>query len=155
MFTNVRLIIVRPMGRRVFLISVASSLFASIAFAWLLEPIAKGIWHAGSESASVWFVHLQDAAFHNAALGKRDWVSTALFLYLFVFVSSGVAAFPIAAAIGVPIGRALRRSRIVRTHRGKVRRGLLTMLGVSTALFVILVLYHFGDLHFWPTWICS
>jgi hypothetical protein len=80
------------MGRRVFLISVASSLFASIAFAWLLEPIAKGIWHAGSESASVWFVHLQDAAFHNAALGKRDWVSTALFLYLFVFVSSGVAA---------------------------------------------------------------
>src|SRR5438034_3597984 len=118
------------MGRRVFLLSVGSSLFASIAFAWLLEPIAKAIWHAGNESASVWFVHLQDAAFHNAALGKRDWVSTALFLYLFVFLSCGVAAFPIAAAIGVPVGRALRRSRIVQTYRQKIRRGLVTMVAI-------------------------
>jgi hypothetical protein len=120
------------MGRRVFLLSVGSSLFASIAFAWLLEPIARAIWHAGTETALVWFVHLQDAAFRNAALGKRDWVSTALFLYTFIFVSSAVATFPIAAAIGIPVGRAIRRSHVAQTHRGKVRKGLKALLGIIT-----------------------
>ena len=69
------------MDRRIFLYSVISSVIASIAFSWLLEPFTRWVWNYATISASSWLIDLQNAAFRNAALGKRDRVTAVMFLY--------------------------------------------------------------------------
>jgi amino acid transporter len=127
------------MNRKVFTISVVSSIFASIAFSWLLDPLTRWIWHVASENALSWFTNLQNAAFSNAAIGKRDWLVTVLFLYAFAF---GFASF-----LGITAG-ALSAS-LVRSPRGeRYRRLRPKLLLVSCVVLALVLTYSFGRLGF-------
>lgn len=91
------------MDKRVFWYSVIASVVASIAFSWLLEPMTRGLWNFASDSASSWLTNLQNVAFMNAALGKRDWATVSIF---FVF-SSLTWAVAFGAIIGMYLSRKL------------------------------------------------
>ena len=136
------------MGRKVFLVSVTSSIIASIAFAWLLDPVTRWIWHTASDSAWSWFVNLQAAAFRNAALGKREWLSTALFIYVFTLVVIVLYTSPIGIGCGVLFGRLLRQKATDRTRqliRGRVAPLTLVILSILMALSLT---YAFGKIAF-------
>ncbi|PYJ29535.1 MAG: hypothetical protein DME90_05300 [Verrucomicrobia bacterium] len=136
------------MGRKVFLVSVTSSIIASVAFAWLLDPVTRWIWHTASDSAWSWFVNLQAAAFRNAALGKREWLSTALFIYVFTLVVMVLYTSPIGIGCGVLFGRLLRQKATDRTRqliRGRVAPLTLVILSILMALSLT---YVFGKIAF-------
>ena len=103
--------------------------------------MTRWIWHIASESASTWFVHLQNTAFKNAALGKRDWVITILFIYLF---GLGVIFF-FAYPIGAGFAKILPAKGRIRMVIGRVRSVLLV---ITSLMLVLLLIYNFGRLAF-------
>lgn len=128
------------MDRKIFLYSIIASVFASIGFSWLLEPLTKWIWHAASDTASSWLVELQSAAFVNAALGKRDWVSTIILIFGFVLFVGTQIGFLSVAIFGQRLAALSKSGKIP----GWVRRSL-------KASFAIAFLYttnHCGRLMF-------
>ena len=136
------------MTRKVFFVSVLSGLVASVAFVWLLDPVTRWIWHTASLSASSWFVHLQNAAFKNAALGKREWLSTALFIYLFLLWVATLISAPIGIATGLGLRGFLRRTRAGRVEHVVRHRVMPKALVVSLVGMALLLTYSLGRLAF-------
>src|SRR5438034_6277300 len=134
------------MTRKVFFISVLSSLLASIAFVWLLDPVTRWIWHIASESASSWFVQLQNAAFTNAAIGKREWLSTALFIYLFLLFVATLISAPIGIATAFGLRRFLRRTKAEHIERALRRRMAPVVLVLSSVVIALVLMYSSGRL---------
>ena len=122
-----------------FFYSIGAGIIASVLFSWLLDPLTKWIWHTATLSASSWLTGLQNAAFRNAALGKRDWVSALMFTY-------GTSAFMgllfgfVIGMVRHALGRGAKRSR-----RGPTFRlvGLFFVVAFSTYF-----LYRFACLNF-------
>jgi hypothetical protein len=136
------------MTRKVFFISVGSSILASIAFAWLLDPITRWVWHATSDNASSWFVHLQNVAFQNAALGKREWLSTVLFICIFGLVAITFFVTPIGMALGFTLAKFIRRRLTDRTRHVIGRRIAPAGLIVCSVFLSLVLFYVFGKIAF-------
>ena len=132
------------MDKKVFWYSVIASVVASIAFSWLLEPISRGLWNLASDSASSWLMNLQNAAFMNAALGKRDWAIVSIF-FVFSALAWGVA---FGAIIGTYLARKHKEDPngpIGRFRRSPWRRRIGAM---ALALWVTLGLYQWTHMCF-------
>lgn len=132
------------MDKRIFWYSVIASIIASIGFSWLLEPISRWLWNVASDSASSWLINLQNVAFMNAALGKRDWATVSIF---FVF-SSLLWAAAFGAIVGVYLGlkRAESPSSAIARFRKSVWR---RRIGVAVlVLWITLGLYQWAHMCF-------
>lgn len=132
------------MDKRIFWYSVIASVVASIAFSWLLEPISRGLWNIASDSASTWLTNLQNVAFMNAALGKRDWATVAIF-FAFSTLLWGVA---FGAITGIYLARKRVESPnglIARYRKSQWNRRISLL---ALALWVTLGLYQWTHMCF-------
>lgn len=138
------------MDKRIFWYSVISSIVASIAFSWLLEPGTRWLWNFASESASSTLIRIQNAAFQNAALGKRDWVTVAIFLQAGLYVWSAILgaliAFLMASRLQEGVWDLVQELREVRWMRNTVAGGVVVVFLLGTYHWMQTSFFMFVDL---------
>lgn len=115
------------MDRRVFIYSVIASLVASLAFYLLLEPVTAWLWNYTSNSAKESLVELQNAAFRNAAIGKRDWVSAVTFIGAGALCSGILTGLITGLWILSFFGQRVTGAVVSTTVRRKLRVGFLSL----------------------------
>lgn len=126
------------MDSRLFWITIGAGILSSVLFTWLLDPFTKWVWLVSVDSTNAWLTAIQDAAYSNAALGKREWVSALLFIYF----ATAMVAFPV-GLLGAHVVERLLIGQFPRfEHAARTLRRTYRILEVVVAVLILLTSFN-------------
>ncbi|NTW73138.1 MAG: hypothetical protein HGA49_12985 [Eubacteriaceae bacterium] len=139
------------MDKKAFIYSIVTSIVATIIFSLFLAPVSLWLWDLTKNGAYQWMNSLQNHAFINAALGKRDWVGPMSFILIYVFFASAVISSPIGYLIGSLLRKQLyhkAKSEGMKSMDKAILKNVFHLARFSVYVCALYSIYLFGQQSF-------